>query len=590
MGRIAIVSASLGAGHDGAAKELARRLRVAGYEVDRYDFLEHLAFGIGRRGRAAYRKQLDAVPQTWEWVLNLLQRHPAVAAFVVWLATKASRPLGKAIGRDADAVVSTYPLASQVVDQLRRKGKISAPLITYLTDPSVHPLWIAEGTDLYLAAHNGIADQVRMQGGRCVAVVAPAVRPEFRTLRSDEEKAKARAALGLPLEDKLALVASGSWAVGEIELSAREIAATGSVTPVVVCGDNTALRERLADLDQGVVLGWVEDMPAMLRACDVAVLNSGGLTFFEARASGLPVYTYRELPGHGRTNARLLASSGLAPWLHNADELGTALAKVTPRRPPVNGLQSYHPGEDAVGTACPTVPIAGLIRQWTEAPAPSYRSRKVARRLAVWATVMLSLLWMCSFGTSMAVAHGFRAVAASSRQAGNVFFVVDLPADQKLTQQEITQLQNLHVSVAVSVEAAIANQGAVRRMSDAGLQLVNSAGGQPYETGIFTRRGAIGAGARLITQLTSHRPNLMLSNGDVDAIDVGMAAFYHERIIIPQHVLTCGQPLKLPASGGVVLVHSGNGANCALNGVLTQLGAEASADNLHPTPLKDLTT
>ncbi|HEX3779619.1 MAG TPA: glycosyltransferase [Pseudonocardiaceae bacterium] len=582
------MSASLGAGHDGAAKEIARRLQVAGYQVDRYDFLEHLAFGIGRRARTAYRRQLDVVPQTWEWLLNFLQRHPAAAAIVVWLATQASRPLGKAIGRDADAVVSTYPLASQVLDQLRRRNKFSAPLITYLTDPSVHPLWIAEGTDLYLAAHIGIADQVRMQGGKCVAVVAPAVRPEFHKLRSDAEKTGARTELGLPAEDKLALVASGSWAVGEIELSAREIAATGSVTPVVVCGDNTALRERLADLDGGVVLGWVEDMPALLRACDVAVLNSGGLTFFEARASGLPVYTYRALAGHGRTNARLLASSGLAPWLHDCDELGAALAKVTPRKPPVNGLQSYHPGDDSVGTACPTVPIAGLIRQWTEAPAHAYRSRKVARRLAVWSTVVLSLLWMCTFGTSMAVAHGFRAVGAGP--SGSVFFVVDLPADQKVTQQDIDELRDLNASVAVSVEAAIANQDAVRRMSDAGLQLVNSAGGQPYETGIFTRRGSIGAGARLITQLTSHRPNLMLSNGDVDAIDVGMAAFYHERIIIPQHVLTCGQPLKLPTSGGVVLVHSGNGANCALDGVLEQLADEAAADNLHPTPLKDLTT
>ncbi len=596
MGRIVIVSASLGAGHDGAAKELARRLQVAGYEVDRYDFLELLAFGIGRRARAAYRRQLDVVPQTWEWLLNFLQRHPAAAAVVVWLATKASRPLGSAVRRGAgatpaaDAVVSTYPLASQVLDQLRRRGRFSAPLITYLTDPSVHPLWIAEGTDLYLAAHIGIADQVRMQGGKCVAVVAPAVRPEFRRLASDEEKASARAELGLPAEDKLALVASGSWAVGEIELSAREVAATGSVTPVVVCGDNAALRERLADLDRGVVLGWVEDMPALLRACDVAVLNSGGLTFFEAQASDLPVYTYRALPGHGRTNARLLASSGLAPWLHNSEELDAALATVTPRRPPVNGRQSYHPGVDSVGTACPTVPIAGLIRQWTDAPAYSYRSGKVARRLAVWSTVVLSLLWMCTFGTSMAVAHGFRAVDASPGQSGSVFFVVDLPADQKVTTQDIDELTDLHASVAVSVEAAIANQDAVRRMADAGLQLVNSAGGQPYETGVFTRRGSIGAGARLITQLTAHRPNLMLSNGDVDAIDVGMAAFYHERIIIPQHVLTCGAPLTLPAGGGVVLVHSGNGANCALDGMLERLSDEAVADNLHPTPLKDLTT
>jgi hypothetical protein len=152
------------------------------------------------------------------------------------------------------------------------------------------------------------------------------------------------------------------------------------------------------------------------------------------------------------------------------------------------------------------------------------------------------------------------------------------------------ELKQLHAGVAVSVGAAVANQDAVRRISDAGLVLVNSAGGQPYETGIFTRRGTIGAGARLITQLTSHRPNLMLSNGDVDAIDVGMAAFYHERIVVPKHELTCGQPLKLPTSGGVVLVHSGGGANCALGSILHQLAVEASAENLHPTPLEDLRT
>jgi hypothetical protein len=197
---------------------------------------------------------------------------------------------------------------------------------------------------------------------------------------------------------------------------------------------------------------------------------------------------------------------------------------------------------------------------------------------------------MCTFGTSMAVANGFRAVNPSAGQSHAVFFVVDLPADQKMTAQNIAQLKQLEAGVAISVPAAVANQDAVRKVSDAGLVLVNSAGGQPYETGVFTRRGSIGAGARLITQLTSRRPNLMLSNGDVDAIDVGMAAFYHERIVVPKHELTCGQPLKLPATGGVVLVHSGNGANCALGSVLHELAEEATAANLHPTALEDLAT
>jgi hypothetical protein len=40
----------------------------------------------------------------------------------------------------------------------------------------------------------------------------------------------------------------------------------------------------------------------------------------------------------------------------------------------------------------------------------------------------------------------------------------------------------------------------------------------------------------------------------------------------------------------VVLVHSGDGANCALGAVLHELATEASQANLHPTALEDLKT
>ncbi len=86
---------------------------------------------------------------------------------------------------------------------------------------------MAEGTDLYLAAHPEIAAQVRHLGGERVAVVAPAVRPAFRPPVDDAERKAIRVGFGLPEDEILALVGSGSWAVGEIEESAREVAASG---------------------------------------------------------------------------------------------------------------------------------------------------------------------------------------------------------------------------------------------------------------------------------------------------------------------------------------------------------------------------
>jgi UDP-N-acetylglucosamine:LPS N-acetylglucosamine transferase len=79
-----------------------------------------------------------------------------------------------------------------------------------------------------------------------------------------------------------------------------------------------------------LVFGWVDDMPALMRACDVVVQNAGGLSTLEALASGLPVITYRCLPGHGRANARVLDEIGLVPSVADPTALAQALRTAPP--------------------------------------------------------------------------------------------------------------------------------------------------------------------------------------------------------------------------------------------------------------------
>ena len=73
-------------------------------------------------------------------------------------------------------------------------------------------------------------------------------------------------------------------------------------------------------------MGWVDDMPELIRASDLVVQNAGGLTAAEALASDVPVLTYRCLPGHGRTNAAALDAEGLVPWIRSRDALAQGLS------------------------------------------------------------------------------------------------------------------------------------------------------------------------------------------------------------------------------------------------------------------------
>ncbi|TQS45322.1 MGDG synthase family glycosyltransferase [Cryptosporangium phraense] len=325
-GKIAVVSASFGAGHDGAAREIARQLAQAGYAVDRHDFLDVLPGGLGRYARRAYRRGLKMLPSSWDWILRASGGSDTPRRVAAALDRVAGERLSAALGPDPAAVISTYPLASQLLGQLRTRGALRAPAITFLTDMSVHPLWVADGVDAHLALHPIPAGQADALGAARTCITGAAVDPAFRPARDPVERRAARAAFGLPDGPPLALIVAGSWGVGAVDRSAWDVTATGLALPVVVCGENTALRNRLRRDGTGIALGWVEDMPTLLRACDVVVQNAGGLTSLEALASGVPVVTYRALPGHGRTNAAALADAGWAAWAHDAGELPRVLA------------------------------------------------------------------------------------------------------------------------------------------------------------------------------------------------------------------------------------------------------------------------
>jgi UDP-N-acetylglucosamine:LPS N-acetylglucosamine transferase len=334
MERVVIVSARVGAGHDGAARELARRCRDRGMAVDVVDVLDMLPGSLGRLLCDGYRRQLTVAPRTWDWLLAGLDR-PFPAAVARWCTRLASRRLAEVLDDSVAFVMSTYPLATHAIAHLKARGRITAPLAVYLTDPSVHRLCVSPLADLTIAPNDTAARQAHDLGARRTIVTRPLVGNGFRPAATTAERDRLRAELGLPADEPLALILAGSWGVGEVEETVADVAASGQAVPVVVCGQNEALRDRLADAGYRHVFGWVHAMPELMRACDVVVQNAGGLTTSEALASGLPVVTYRCLPGHGRSNAAVLDADGTVPWLRTPADLAPGLARALAAREPL---------------------------------------------------------------------------------------------------------------------------------------------------------------------------------------------------------------------------------------------------------------
>jgi UDP-N-acetylglucosamine:LPS N-acetylglucosamine transferase len=237
---------------------------------------------------------------------------------------------------------------------LRDTGRVDVPVVTYLTDMSVHPLWVHPGVDLNLALHAIPAAQARSLGGRAVVVNPLAAASVPRTTGS---VAALRARLGLPVAGPLALVTGGAQGIGALERAAEDVSGTGLAHPVVLCARNTALREHLRGRPGVSALGWRDDLPAVLAAVDVVVQNAGGFTSQQALAAGVPQVSYRCIPGHGETNAAALELAGLVPWARTHEALPGVLREAL-TRPAGHGAACPRGGSDLVDVLFPAqVPV-----------------------------------------------------------------------------------------------------------------------------------------------------------------------------------------------------------------------------------------
>jgi len=321
---VLIVSGSVGAGHDGAAYELAARLELAGVTVVVRDFLDAVHRPVARLLRDGYVAAVQRAPVAFEILFRGLERGGSLWWVEQQVCTQAARTVARwAAEFGPDAVVSTYPLASQAIGALRADGRLAAPAFTYLTDPAVHISWLHPAVDRHLAVTAATAKHGASGYGVAVEVAGPLVPPRFAERLPADEVRALRLELSAGRERPLALLVAGSHGLGDVWTTVGDVTAAGFIA-VALCGNNDDLRRRLEG--PGVVaLGWRSDVHRLLQAAYVLVQNAGGLSFAESLVAGLPVVTYRPIPGHGRANARVLEESGLAPWARDRADLARCL-------------------------------------------------------------------------------------------------------------------------------------------------------------------------------------------------------------------------------------------------------------------------
>jgi processive 1,2-diacylglycerol beta-glucosyltransferase len=460
-GGVLVVTASMGAGHDGVAYELARRWEQQGMPTRVVDFLEVMPLRTGHVIRQVYSAQLHHAPRTYEWLYGALDRYRSldrIAGFIAGWAR--GRLLRMARRGDHHLVVSTYPLAGRALGRLRREGRLAVPAVTFLTDVDVHSTWLDKGTDLYLAVYGGSAVEASRRTGRPSLATGPVLAPHHDQVLTEHERAAARKGLGLTEEHRpVALIVTGSWGVGDVAATARSLC-RGEILPVVLCGRNEALRRELEA--EGIrAIGWTDDVRTLYAAADVVVHNAGGLSSLEAMAAGVPVVGHACLPGHGGRNARAMADAGVAAYATD----GADLVRI------VHELATEAGREQAARAralfATDPVDVLTDVRPL----APAKQATRPVRRVAAIAASLTAAFALSNAGMSEASERGL-GVARAPESAAQVFVAVQLDASSLANPRTPSLLARAGVSALVEPAVAAADPRGAHALVVAGVRVL----------------------------------------------------------------------------------------------------------------------
>lgn len=324
--KVLILTAKYGNGHVQVAKTLEDKCKQMGFskvivcnlysesfpvfsEITQYLYLK--SFSIGKQFYRLFYYGVDKIYNKRMMNLYFKMGHKRLHQIVT--------------SEQPDMIINTFPMI--VVPEYRRKTGTVIPTFNVLTDFCLHRIWVHENIDKYYVATNHVKEKLLQLGihPSTIKVTGIPIRKQFEEkmdLNEIYEKYK------LDPDKKTLLIVAGAHGVlkNVKELCQSFIKQSEHIQTVVVCGNNTLLKETLDPLatqypEQFSVLSYVERIDELYRVASCMITKPGGITLTEATAIGLPVVLFKPVPGQEKENAHFFEDNSSAIIINQIEDI-----------------------------------------------------------------------------------------------------------------------------------------------------------------------------------------------------------------------------------------------------------------------------
>jgi len=209
-----------------------------------------------------------------------------------------------------DMVISVQTAASGVIAYLKRKKLYTKPFGIGFSDYHLHPFWLYEQADFYLA---NIEEQKQALVARGfpadkIFVCGMALKPKLEI-----DPSLVRQKLGISQNEKVVLIGTGSLGIGFKLEDLEKLVNLPNTKIIFACGKNKQLFNSIHSLGYKNVipLSFYSPMAELYSIADIFVGKPGGLSTAESLQWRLPLLITFTLPGQEEDNVDYLVERKL---------------------------------------------------------------------------------------------------------------------------------------------------------------------------------------------------------------------------------------------------------------------------------------
>ncbi len=326
-----ILTCNTGEGHNSTATAICDAFAAHGQTCNRADTLAYLSPHISRIVCRWHSRIYRYMPRAFDAGYRAAEEHPDSFQKKSVLYRILTRGVDKLyaflIKEGYDTIICTHAFSALLVTALKEKYPslclhTSFVATDYTCSPSVKECEM----DAFFIPDSALSDDFICKGVPADRVYGTGL-PVRRVFLETLDRAAAKEACGLPIDGRHVLMMCGSMGCGPMEALTAKLAKTSPADVIisVVCGTNKKLFRKLSrkfyDHPNVQILGYVNNIPALMDASELYLTKPGGISITEALAKRLPMILIHAVAGCEEYNLQYLLDRGMAKTAQSPEAL-----------------------------------------------------------------------------------------------------------------------------------------------------------------------------------------------------------------------------------------------------------------------------